>query len=366
MDQKMQAAAMEQKMHQAYHVYEERMWAKMHPNAKTPLMDRLERPRSVFTPGHRIRMNIVPMFLNIFVPWGVFIIALGITSFWIMYVKPRLGYALLAVLVLFWLITVAIAMERKRNDPEPTWYIYFAIMCGIALLAAILLGSYIYTNYSLPYYMVKDLKVLANVNTMTEKGQNVMDAGILYFTEGNAIDPMRTWHFKQKTVYCAAPIIKGSWPAVPETQSFDFWAVGKDCCSTSSSDFRCGAFNNPMARSGIRVLDDRDRPFYRLAVEQASSLYGIMANHPVFFEWVQDPLETVDSWNEKAFTNFLVYTGFAFVVACFGVALASAKFAWLGRAESVYAEDFVSDPDWKKGGPQSAPTDLHTHVHTVS
>jgi hypothetical protein len=363
-EQKRKRAIMKEKMDDAYYEYEVGAWTKQHPNLNTPLLDRLHRPRSVFAPGHRLRMNIVPLFLNIFVPFGIFIITLGIMSFYLMYSKPRVGLALMAILVFLWLLTVLLAVERKRNDPEPSWYTYFATIFGLALLAAYLLGNNIYSNYSLPYYMVKDLKVLSNVNPMTEKGQNVMDGGIFYFNKGSGIDPMRTWHFKQGTVWCAAPIINGGWPAVPDTQSFDYWAVGKDCCSTSSSDFRCGAFNNPSAKGGVRVLDDADRPFYRLAVEQAASLYGIMANHPVFFEWVQDPVETVDSWIEKAFSDYIAYVGFFFLFCCFGVAVASSKYAWLGRAESIYSEDIVSDKDYAKGGPVEA-LDLHAHAHTV-
>lgn len=35
----------------------------------------LNKPKNVFSPGHRIRMNIVPMFLMVFIPWGIFIFA---------------------------------------------------------------------------------------------------------------------------------------------------------------------------------------------------------------------------------------------------------------------------------------------------
>jgi len=295
------------------------------------------------------------MFLNIFVPWAVFITVLGISSFWMMYTHAGLGLTVIGLFIFGWVTTLLIAFNRRRHDPEPAWFTYFAFALGLAIFSAWLIGSDIFSNYTLPYYLVKDLKVVGHLDASMEHGQNVMDAGIIYFADGNKIDAMRSWHFKQGDVYCVAPIIKGApGSAMPATQSFDFWAVGKNCCSESSSDFRCGAYNNPMARSGIRVLGDKDRQMYRLAVEQAETLYGVMAAHPVFFEWSQDPLETVNSWNAKAFTIYVISVIAAFAVALFGVAVASCKFAWLGRSESVYGEEVMDNPAWNRGGYNSA------------
>jgi len=323
------------------------------------------RPRSVFSPGHRIRMNIIPLFLNIFVPWGIFCFVLAINSFWMVYSRPALVIFLTGIFVVIWLISVAVAWERRKNDPEPTWYIYFSIILGLALLGAIIMGRNIYNDNSLPYYMVNDLKVLGNLDAGKERGQNVMDAGIFYFAEGNQLDQRRSWHFKQGTTYCVSPVIKGNYPSVPESQSFDFWAVGKDCCSETASDFRCGAFNNPLARAGIRILDDKDRPFYRLAVEQAESLNQIVSEHPVFFQWEQDPLKTVNGWSTRGFTKFLMCAVFGMIFVVFGVACATCSFAWMGRSESPYGQDIVGDPEYRAGGPKQGPKDFHTHMRHV-
>lgn len=319
----------------------------MHPLLK----DRLHRSRSVFSPGGRIRMNVLPMFLNIFGPWAVFIFILGVSSFWMMYTYPGLGNTLIWLCVAFWVATCLLAINRRKYDPEPAWFSYFAFMFGVGLLSAWLIGGTIFRTYTLPYLAIKDLKVLGHMDVSVENGLNVMDAGIVYFADGNKIDATRSWHFKQGSTWCVAPLIKGTpGSATPKTGSFDFWAVGKDCCSESSSDFRCGAYNNPVARSGIRVLTDEDRMFYRLAVEQAETLYGITATHPVFFEWSQDPLGTVNSWNAKGFTTYVMAVIVAFVISLLGVSVASCKFAWLGRAESVYGTEIFDDPNWKRGG----------------
>lgn len=332
----------------------------MHPL----LQKRLFRPRSVFAPGHRIRMNIVPMFLNVFVPWGVFIWCCAMCAFWVMYLRPVLGWILVGLAVAFWLGTVMVAVWARKKDPEPSWFTYFAIVTGLAVFAGVLTGSSIFKAYTEQYYTVKDLKVLSNFDAGKEQGQNVMDAGIFYFADGNHIDATRSWHFKHGELYCVAPII-GSNP-VPDSQSFDFWAVGKDCCSVSSSDFRCGSYANVKARAGIRILNDEELPFYRLAVEQSETLYSIMATHPIFFQWEEDPLAIVNSWNEKAFTKYLVSVAFAFVVALFCMSMATCKFSWLGRAQSVYQMDFYDDADWKKGGLEyNQHIDYHTHSYEV-
>merc|ERR1719387_2288097 len=105
--------------------------------AMSPLLkDRLYTQRSVFSPGHRLRMNILPMFLNIFVPWGVFIFVLGLRSFWVFYTQPGLGAFGFILAICFWLVSVLAAYGARRNYPEPTWFTYFAIMCGVGIFAA--------------------------------------------------------------------------------------------------------------------------------------------------------------------------------------------------------------------------------------
>merc|ERR1719401_574416 len=137
-----------------------------------------------------------------------------------------------------------------------------------------------------------------------------MDAGIVYFANGNHIDGSRSWHFKQDTIYCVAPILGAN--DKPETQTYDFWAVGKDCCVTGSSDFRCGQ-QQAGIRSAIRSLDEDSLKFYRLAVQQAESLYDIVSTRPVFFEWAADPLVVIAEWKLDSFHLFLFYVAAFFV-----------------------------------------------------
>lgn len=310
------------------------------------LKSRLQEPKTVFFPGHRIRMNIIPMFLNVFAPWCVFIFCCGITSFWLLYKETNLVKGLLVVAFALSLALVFAAGVARAVSPEPTWFSYVALAILIATITGTASGVVNYNAYTRPFYAITDLKSVYQVDSSRELGKNLMDAGIVYFAANNKLDISRSWHFKQGRIYCVAPVITNG--TGPLTQSYDFWVVGEDCCSTSTADFRCGPdWSNPATRSGIRVLDDESLPYYRLAVKQAESLYGLTSAYPIFFTWSKDPLAEIYRWREQAFTNFVFFVAVAFCFFFMGVMLASCKYAWLGRSASAYSADIYSDPDYR-------------------
>eukprot|EP00403_Amphidinium_massartii_P018966 CAMPEP_0178431488 /NCGR_PEP_ID=MMETSP0689_2-20121128/31875_1 /TAXON_ID=160604 /ORGANISM="Amphidinium massartii, Strain CS-259" /LENGTH=340 /DNA_ID=CAMNT_0020053405 /DNA_START=174 /DNA_END=1196 /DNA_ORIENTATION=- len=319
-------------------------FAQLHPVVK----DRLGRQRSVFAPGHRIRMNIIPMFLNVFVPWGLWILIAGIAGFSMMYFRPGLAWALIITIIVGWFGSVGFAFWARRAMPDPQWFSYFSLITGLAIVYGLIHGLVIYNFHNEGYFAITDLKHIEGVNPTTDKGQNMMDGGVFTFAQGSQIDPTRSWHFKQSQIYCVAPIIGNA--STPETLGYDFWAVGKDCCSISSSDFRCGDAANPASRTAIRVLDSTDLQMYNLAVQQTEALYNIQAPHPIFFQWYVNAQAEIDSWSNAGFNSFLRHCAFFFVVCLFGMTLFSCKYSYLGRGESVYDMDFYSDPAWKAGG----------------
>lgn len=333
------------------------------PPAAMPLLrDKLLRQRTVFAPGSRVRMNVIPMFLNLFIPWLVFIVCCGLTGFWMMYGEANLVLSAVGMIFVLWLAMCYVAAFARKNVDEPTWLTYVAVALGIAAVAGTVAGRSIYSSLSRPYYEIQDLKVAHQLDAGRELGQNLMDAGIIYFAHNNALDFKKSWHFKQRTLYCVAPVVANG--SAPLTRSYEFWAVGKDCCSITSSDFRCGAWASKEARSGIRILDRDELMFYRLAVQQAETLYGIVATHPIFVTWSQDPLAEVNSWNAKAFKSYIFMVALAFVVSLCSLAAATCKFAWIGRAGSVYGMDFYNDPDWKLAG-QSKPSEGRTRSYSA-
>lgn len=310
----------------------------MHPLLK----ERLGKPRSNFIFGRRIRMNIVPMFLTVFIPWGVFVFASGVCGFSMLYKRPVLAETCICLLGVFWLVTVAIAIRARKHEPDPTWYTYLAIITGLMLVSGLGCGLNMYTSHVKPYLQLSDLKVAKNVDASRASGENYMDTGVIYFGKGNDIDSQRTSHFKLGTMYCVAPIVTNG--ATPETLSYDFWVVGKDCCAVGASDFRCGAWSTGSARAGIRVMSDEDQTYYRLAVDQALTTYNIASQHPLFFEWAVDPLTDLAIWNRRCYRNYLFGNGVAFVVCLFGMCMAAAKFAFLGRGPWKKGFELYQDP----------------------
>lgn len=315
-------------------------------DAHALIKERLLRPRSLFAPGHRMRMNILPVMANFLLPWMVFVFCCGTMAFRLMYNRPALAWFLIVLVVLLWLVSVAVAIWARWRDPDPTWFSYFAMTVGIATLFGTTIGQNIFLYHSRPYYQVRDLKVARGIDASVTGGSAVSDAGIIHFSARSRVDGQIAWHFKAGALYCVAPIISNA-SRVPLRQTYDFWAVGKDCCSMSSADFRCGAWGRTGKRSGgIRVVNEGDAAMYRLAVQQTASLYNIMAPEPIFIKWSADPDLEVGSWYATGFKLFLSSCTVAFITSLFSVSMATCRFSWLGRATSVYDMALYDDPSW--------------------
>eukprot|EP00913_Durusdinium_trenchii_P024693 g23180.t1 len=70
------------------------------------------------------------------------------------------------------------------------------------------------------------MQTISGVDVATERGDSMMDAGIVEFVKSNYLDEMRAWHFKHHVAYCVAPVVTNR-TGGPSTGSYDFWAVGK-------------------------------------------------------------------------------------------------------------------------------------------
>merc|ERR1719253_978720 len=114
-----------------------------------------------------------------------------------------------------------------------------------------------------------------------------MDAATMAFVPGTQLNLSLSFGFHNADTYCIAPIVtppiedgsgantssangssaNSSDSAVTthkdETPNYDFWAVGLNCCSGHSADFTCGEFSNPNARSGLRMMRDDLRNYFR-------------------------------------------------------------------------------------------------------
>lgn len=313
-------------------MYEGKGYQDADAEAMHPLLHLLAttKPRPAIAPGQRVRMNVVPMFVGTFLPWGVFIFCCGLSSFWLNYMRPALVSGLICAVFLFWLAWMVAAIMARLREPDPTWFTYMAVAVGVAAISGTTCGQMNFTTFARPFYLVNDLKVASDVDTSHTPARNVMDAGIVHFKAGSHFDQHKSWHFKNDHLYCVAPVVSRG----PEPAVHDYWIVGKDCCSMLASDFRCGAWGSTRASGGIRVVDDVDLANYRLAVQQAASLYELQASNPVFLTWSADPVVELSSWSQIAMKNYLTQVATALVFCVFFMCMATVKFAWLGRVPS--------------------------------
>lgn len=196
-------------------------------------------------------------------------------------------------------------------------------ICSIgALIAGFFCGDRSYWLYTTNIYSYRDLISYVDINPGRDNGQAYMDSGHVYFNEHSYVLRQKFNKFQNGDTYCVAPIVHGNFQAqagstskskngyvLPESGTYDWWAVGTNCCQGSSAaNFTCGDVTSPLARSGMRLLSDTQRPFYVLAVQEWSATYGLPVRHPLFFTWVKDPLETESRFEAESDSDFWTST----------------------------------------------------------
>merc|ERR1719162_1578090 len=138
----------------------------------------------------------------------------------------------------------------------------------------------------------------------------MMDAGRVEFVKDTALNLNKAYAFQNLDSYCVAPLTIHSDATGSDLplNSYDFWAVGINCCDTDSStntvSFKCGAYKSSKASQGLRLMKDDERSFFRLAVQQATSAHQINSVHPLFFHWTTDATAELESYREKGFKTF--------------------------------------------------------------
>jgi len=273
-----------------------------------------DHPEGIFMPGKRRRINLLALVVNLLLPFAVFAVALSVLSFKLHYQRPILAWNIVfSGFLLAGLMWFAAYKARKR-DSDPMWYTFAAIAILLATLFGALLGDVNFRYHMQPYYDMENLNTYPNVNPAEDKGQQLMDAGRVYFTDGTELDRSKSMSFKDLDLYCVAPIVSGN----NQLASYDFWAVGLNCCQDAGSTFRCGEYNNPYARSGFRLLREEQRPFYRLAVQQAEAAFNIKSQHPLFFVWTQDPVAMMNKYRSEGYRLAVIGLAayFVFNLAC--------------------------------------------------
>lgn len=242
----------------------------------------------------------------LFVPWSAFAVVSGVLTFTLHYDSPGLCWFIVwsvgaLVLVCCYLAVKLLYMRFIGHAArDPTWYILLAVSLLCAWGVAVFLGSVNYWSNVRPVKDIELLSVYPHVDLSKVSGQQLMDTGRVTFVEGTHLDLKRSMGFKNLERYCVAPITVGN----TTLATYDFWAVGLNCCS-GAGDFHCGEYSNPRARSGLRLMREDQRPFYRLAVQQAEASFGISSPHPLFFYWMQDPVAELDAYQSDAVKYYI-------------------------------------------------------------
>lgn len=258
-------------------------------------------------------------------PWLIFVIVFYARSMWLHYFYPWLSLGLALYFLVFVLVagvmTFSSARDGKQGDPRVLGLVF--LLCVIAWVTAWFAGEAIFKRFTEAYFDITNLNDYPSVDPSKFRGSQLMDAGMVEFSKKAKLDFAKSVGFKDGDMYCVVPITMGS------MKHYDFWAVGTNCCGTRPTDangqstYHCGEYNIPGVHKGLRLMNDDQRKFFRLAVKEAEAAYDIEASHPVFLHWLSDPAGEADAYQDDANWYFMfgVFGFFAvllFVSVCFG------------------------------------------------
>jgi len=297
-----------------------------------------EMPKRLYGSGSKQRMNVIAVCLSHFIPWILFVTVYSVSSFSLRRQQPLMFWAILILAIVLVLACGALALDavRKKRAGEagqPSWYIFLFLTCLLAFILAAVGGAANFSANMAGAFDLQNLNDYAYVDPTRNRGQQMMDVGRISFLNGTHLDLKYAMGFTNGDVYCAAPITLGTAPL----SSYDFWAVGKNCCTGSAGNFHCGDYANSYAHAGLRIVSDEPREFYRLAVQQAQATFNIRAEHPLFFVWTQDPFAEQAALLDACWRFFFVGVVAHFLLQLFLVLACACAFGNYAEARKLFA-----------------------------
>lgn len=265
----------------------------------------------------------------VIVPPIVFFASTALLCFRFRFTAPRVAWCLAATLLAPAGAAAWLAQKATNAGGEVGWARLAVVLFALAFATGVTAGDLIYWYFSQPFFLLDSLTAYDAVRPAEVDGVRLMDAGRVRFAEGTRLATDMAMSFTSWDIYCVAPITssEGLPSQGSRLNSYDLWAVGVNCCSSAQANFRCGEFDDPSARAGLRQVSAEARPYFRLAVQQAEAAYNIEARHPLFFYWVRDPQKEQKLFFEAAFSNWVLANGLHFGVNAFVVASFVALFA---------------------------------------
>jgi len=254
---------------------------------------------------------------------AIFAFVYYVVSFDIRFADPSAVFGVVLLVAAAAAAVTVQAVLLYRHHRNPRGWIALAVCMWAALPLGVVIGDLSWYHSMINYYNYQDMASYVNIDPFADKGQSYMDAGRVYFKDGSFVQQEQAIAFRNGHTYCVAPIVShslvpndGGVFQVPPSGTVDWWAVGTDCCGRNGNMFECGAVHSRLARSGLRVLNDNSRSMYLLAVQEWSASTGLPVRHPVFFEWVKDPIAYTENIQTKAWQDYSIN-----VVICFLVSL---------------------------------------------
>lgn len=279
------------------------------------------------------RLNFCALAGSLLLPWSIFAVVFATTSFTMHYQHPQLCWfivILALLLVAAWGLATLMVIGRRKTDDnsaEATWYVFVTMTLLLGWLLGFSLGCANFWGNMQPYYDVTNLNVYPGVDPAKAHGQELLDAGRIMFTPTSVPDVSKSSSFKSVDEYCVAPITSSAEPLA----SYDFWAVGRNCCSSSQLDFHCGHYTNSRAHAGVRLMDNSQWEYFRLAVRQAEAEHKITARTPLFFEWVEDPIGEMKFLQDTGLKYYIFGALMFFALQFFLVVVSAIGFAQVAK-----------------------------------
>lgn len=249
-----------------------------------------------------------------------------------------------------------------------------------AVVLAYWMGNHLWYNNFQTYLEYKNLQAYSNVDSFSQSGNRLQDAGLVVFNESDGVDRSKGACIVNGHTYCVAPIMLGGQVKKGVSQTFtgmqDLFMAGIDCCNCPVTDFRCGDWADPTheAVGGMRLLDDGARKMYRLAAEKWMVDYDKKSVHTIFFHWTNDPIaEWKKLWHRGMLLSLLAIVG-----ALFGsflvVLLLNGFIHWMIVAQIAAPIDDETDPAFEcdpllkmqhdhREGPWWVPEMYHAYEH---
>lgn len=248
------------------------------------------------------------------------------------YDNSSMANALALIVALFVLLVFLVARTKYTTHRPVRSWCSMAVILPCTFFVALVLGDRYWWKSLMSVYTWPDMAGYVNIDPDRDRGQSFMDAGTVYFHDGAYVLKTHSIAFRNGRTYCVAPIVRAA-PnathlqtengfAMPRSGSVDFWAVGVDCCGEKGSEFHCGDAGSTYARAGLRALDEIDRSMFLLGVQEWSATTGLPVKHPLFFQWIMDPIghrEELLATAETVFTGRLVECFFISLIAIFAV-----------------------------------------------